>query len=332
MHGRVIDDRGQAAAADSALAGRLAHAIEALRRSEGLELRLDEPMALHTSLGVGGPAAVFAIADRTAGIQAAMAAAQRHEVPILAVGRGTNLLVRDGGFRGIILEIGRALSRIEVEGDRLRAEAGATLAEACEAAAAAGLSGLEFAAGVPGSVGGAAAMNAGAGSGQIGDVIESVQVVHEDGTLGTCSREGLEFGYRRSCLRDERCVAVQVTFRLKPADPVAIRRAMFEAVESRCRKQPLSLGSCGSVFKRPPNDYAGRLLEVAGVKGLAIGGARFSTKHANFIVNEGTATAQDVTDLIEAAKRRVLEVCGVRLEEEVCIVGELDEGRSKREM
>ncbi|MBM3499551.1 MAG: UDP-N-acetylmuramate dehydrogenase, partial [Armatimonadetes bacterium] len=296
MQSQAIDQRGRTAA-EPTLAARLARAIEALRQDDALELRLDEPMAPHTSLGVGGAAAVYAVARRVGGVQAAMAAAREHGLPILVVGRGTNLLVRDGGYSGIVLHIGPALSAITIDGDRLCAEAGASLAEVCEAAAEAGLSGLEFAAGVPGSVGGAAAMNAGAGAGQIGDVIESVEVVHEDGTLGTCSREGLEFGYRRSCLRDERCVAVRVVFRLAPADPAPIKRAMFEAVESRCRKQPLSLGSCGSVFKRPPNDYAGRLLEVAGVKGLAIGGARFSTKHANFIVNEGTATAQDVVDL-----------------------------------
>jgi UDP-N-acetylmuramate dehydrogenase len=165
-------------------------------------------------------------------------------------------------------------------------------------------------------------MNAGTGGGQMADVIETIDVVHEDGTLGHCERGRLDFAYRHSCLRDEQCVAVSVTFNLTPADPAAIRQAMFEAITTRCRKQPLSLGSCGSVFKRPPNDFAGRLLEAAGVKGLKIGGARFSTKHANFIVNEGDATAQDVVDLIEAAKRRVYEVCGVRLEEEVCIVGE----------
>jgi UDP-N-acetylmuramate dehydrogenase len=165
-------------------------------------------------------------------------------------------------------------------------------------------------------------MNAGTGSGQIGDVVEAIEVVHEDGSLGRCLHDSLEFGYRRSCLRDAKCIVVSVVFALVQADPAAIRRAMFEAVENRCRKQPLSKGSCGSVFKRPPDDYAGRLLEVAGVKGLRIGGARFSQKHANFIVNEGNATAQDVVDLIETAKRRVYEVAGVKLEEEVCVIGE----------
>jgi UDP-N-acetylmuramate dehydrogenase len=321
MRGTTMEDTGRADAQLSPR-GRLARAVEDLRQAGGLELRLNEPMAPHTSLGVGGAAAIFVIPHTVPAAQAAMQAARRHDLPLLPIGRGTNLLVRDGGFPGIILQIGEALGAIAVEGDALRAEAGATLAEVCDAAADAGLSGLEFAAGVPGSVGGAVAMNAGAGTGQIGDVIESVEVVREDGSLGRCARERLELGYRHSCLRHERCIAVTVALRLRPADPAAIRRAMFEAVENRCRKQPLSLGSCGSVFKRPPGDYAGRLLEVAGVKGLAIGGARFSTKHANFIVNEDAATAQDVVDLIDAAKRRVLEVCGVQLEEEVCIVGE----------
>jgi UDP-N-acetylmuramate dehydrogenase len=251
-----------------------------------------------------------------------MRAARAAGLPVLPIGRGTNLLVREGGFPGIIAHLGESLSAISVSGSTVTAQCGAVLAEVCEAAAAAGLSGLEFAAGVPGSVGGAVAMNAGAGIGEIGRLIESVEVVHGDGRTGRCTAAELQFGYRRSCVRDQECVVVAVTFELAPADPAAVRRAMFEAVESRCLKQPLSLGSCGSVFKRPPNDFAGRLLEEAGVKGLRIGGARFSLKHANFIVNEGNATAQDVTDLIDTAKRRVREVCGVVLEEEVCIVGD----------
>jgi len=285
-------------------------------------LRLDEPMAPHTSLGVGGAAAVFAVPHTVEAVCAALEASHHLGVPLMCVGRGTNLLVREGGFPGILLYIGEALNRAEVDGHRLTIQAGATLAEACDAAATAGLSGLEFAAGVPGSVGGAVAMNAGAGIGQIGDVIEAVDVVHEDGSLGRCLHDSLDFGYRRSCLQGAKCIVVSVVFALAEAEPAAIRKAMFEAVENRCRKQPLSKGSCGSVFKRPPNDYAGRLLELAGVKGLRIGGARFSPKHANFIVNEGNATARDVVDLIETAKRRVHEVTGVMLEEEVCVVGE----------
>jgi UDP-N-acetylmuramate dehydrogenase len=322
MRESCLCDEGRVAAADAPLADRLTEAIQCLQQASGLELRLDEPMAPHTSLGVGGATAVFAVPHTIEAVCAAMGAAHRLAVPIMCVGRGTNLLVREGGFPGILLHVGEAFSAVEVDGCRLRVQAGATLAEACEAAANAGLSGLEFAAGVPGSVGGAAAMNAGTGSGQIGDVVEAIEVVHEDGSLGRCLHDSLEFGYRRSCLRDAKCIVVSVVFALVQADPAAIRRAMFEAVENRCRKQPLSKGSCGSVFKRPPDDYAGRLLEVAGVKGLRIGGARFSQKHANFIVNEGNATAQDVVDLIETAKRRVYEVAGVKLEEEVCVIGE----------
>ncbi len=165
-------------------------------------------------------------------------------------------------------------------------------------------------------------MNAGAGTGQMGDVVESVEVIHANGELGRCCRDELEFGYRRSCLRSRRCVAVRVSFTLRSGDPRAIREAVFDAVETRCRKQPLSLGSCGSVFKRPEGDYAGRLLEAAGVKGMRIGGACFSAKHANFILNEGRATAQDILDLIDSAKTRVREQSGVELEEEVCIIGD----------
>jgi UDP-N-acetylmuramate dehydrogenase len=251
-----------------------------------------------------------------------MNAARRHGLPLVAVGRGTNLVVRDGGFRGIVLQLGKDFSDISRQGTRITAQSGATLAEACDYAARAGLSGLEFATGVPGSVGGAVAMNAGAGEGQVADVVERIEVVRESGEPSRCTRQRLEFGYRRSCLRDEQCVAVSVTFALQPSDPASIRKAMFEAIERRCQRQPLSLGSAGSVFKRPPGDYAGRLLEAAGVKGLQVGGASFSTKHANFIVNEGSATAADIVRLIELARQRVHETSGVWLEEEVCVVGD----------
>jgi len=315
-------DRGPVALAQEARADRLIGAIRCLQQASGTELRLNEPMARHTSLEVGGPAAIYVVPQTVGAVCVALRVAARFDLPLLAVGRGTNLLVLDGGFAGIILHLRESLSAITIEGVRLTAQAGATLAEVCVAAANAGLSGLEFAAGVPGSVGGAVAMNAGARAGQMADVVETVEVVRRNGALSHCARSQLELGYRRSCLRDARCVVVSVTLRLTQSDAVAVREAMFEAVQQRCRRQPLSLGSCGSVFKRPPGDYAGRLLEAAGVKGLRIGGARFSTKHANFIVNEGGATAQDIVELIEMAKRRVYDVCGVKLEEEVCVIGD----------
>ncbi|MGQ9732960.1 MAG: UDP-N-acetylmuramate dehydrogenase [Candidatus Zipacnadales bacterium] len=301
---------------------RLAEAAQRLAHITGLEVRLNEPMSVHTSLGVGGPAAIYALVHAVEAVCATTRLANELHLPFLAIGRGTNLLVLDGGFPGIVLSFDRPFSQITVEGTRISAQTGATLAEVCEAAAQAGLSGLEFAAGVPGSIGGAVAMNAGTEKGQIADVIESVEIVNSNGNLRRCLAPSLEFAYRRSCLRESNCIAVLVTFKLAKGNPAAIHKAMFEAVESRCRKQPLSLGSCGSVFKRPPGDYAGRLLEQAGVKGLKVGGARFSTKHANFILNEGNATANDILQLIEIARQRVRERCGVTLEEEVCVVGE----------
>lgn len=301
---------------------RLAAAVERIGAAGGVGVRLDEPMAAHTSLGVGGPADVYVDVLAVQGVSATMAARHELGLPVYVIGRGTNILVTDPGIRGIVLHVGESFGRLEREGSRVIAEGGASLADVCEYAARQGLSGLEFAAGVPGAVGGAAAMNAGAGEGQMADIVERVQVVHEDGSVGECDRTELKFGYRRSCLRDRKCVAVRVTCALREADPVTIRRTMFEAVENRCKKQPLSLGSCGSVFKRPPGDYAGRLLEATGVKGLRIGGACFSTKHANFIVNEGHATAADILELIRVAKERVKQEAGVELEEEVCVLGE----------
>ncbi|HJN16452.1 MAG TPA: UDP-N-acetylmuramate dehydrogenase [Armatimonadota bacterium] len=301
---------------------RIAVAVERLQRESGLDIRLNEPMVEHTSLGVGGPAEVFADVLSVDGVVSAVDVARECGIPLTVCGRGTNLLVLDGGILGVVLHLGEGFRGIERKDLRVVAEGGASLAEVCEFAASHGLSGLEFAAGVPGAVGGAAAMNAGAGDGQMADVVESVQVVHENGDIALCCRTELEFGYRKSCLRERKCVAARVTFCLTEGDPAQIRKAVFEAVETRCQKQPLSLGSCGSVFKRPEGDYAGRLLEVAGVKGLKIGGACFSKKHANFILNEDNAAARDIVDLIEAAKKRVREHSGVDLEEEVCIIGQ----------
>ena len=313
---------GPAGEALGSYAERLAAAIERLEREEGLEVRLDEPMRCHTSLGVGGPADICAVVHSVEGVCAALKTAAEYHLPVVAVGRGTNLLVGDGGFRGLVLWLGKAFSAIGRDGCRVTAQGGATVAEVSEYAAGAGLAGLEFAAGVPGSVGGAVAMNAGAGTGQMADVVHAIDVVRQGGELSRCTRAELRLGYRQSCLRDEGCIAVGVTFSLQPSEPTVVRRAMFEAIERRCQRQPLSLASAGSVFKRPPGDYAGRLLEAAGVKGLRVGGASFSKKHANFIVNEGNATAADITQLIAMAKQRVHDMCGVRLEEEVCVVGE----------
>jgi UDP-N-acetylmuramate dehydrogenase len=287
-----------------------------------LEVRRDERMDRHTSLGVGGPADLYVIPSTVPAICAVLSAARSHELPLLVTGRGTNLLVRDGGFRGMVLCLGEPFSALSSEGDRVIAQSGATLSEVCEFAANAGLSGLEFAAGIPGSVGGAVAMNAGTQSGVVADVIETVEIVNSACEVTRCRRGDLEFAYRRSCLRDRDCVALTVTFHLRPDDPRRIKEAMLASIERRCRRQPLSLGSAGSVFKRPPGDFAGRLLEEAGCKGLKIGGATFSRKHANFIVNEGSATAGDILALMETARQRVHDHFGLWLEPEICVVGE----------
>ncbi len=303
-------------------AERLAAAQEQLSRSDGLEVRVNEPMDRHTSLGVGGSVDLYVIPHAVSEVRHALSVARCVGLPLLITGRGTNLLVRDGGYRGMVLHLGDNFSAIARDGDHIIAESGATLAEVCRCAADAGLTGLEFAAGIPGSVGGAVAMNAGTQSGQMADVVEAVDVVGDTGEVVRCQRRSLDFGYRHSCLRNHRCVALSITLKLRPGDPRHVRQAVLERIAARCRRQPLSLGSAGSVFKRPPGDYAGRLLEKAGCKGLRIGGAAFSPKHANFIVNEGGATAEQVVALMQAAKQRVHEAFGVWLEEEICIVGE----------
>jgi len=279
-------------------------------------------MDRHTSLGVGGPVDVYVIPHTVNEVRQALVVARSCGLLLLVTGRGTNLLVRDGGYRGMVLHLGENFSAIAREGNRIMAQSGATLAEVCACATDGGLTGLEFAAGIPGSVGGAAAMNAGTQSGQMADVIATIQVIDEAGEVVQCERGSLEFGYRQSCLRNRQCVALSVTLELRPGDPARVRQSVLERIAARCRRQPLSLGSAGSVFKRPPGDYAGRLLEAAGCKGLRIGGAVFSPKHANFIVNEGSATPEDVVALIEAARQRVHDAFGIWLEEEICTVGE----------
>jgi UDP-N-acetylmuramate dehydrogenase len=309
-------------ASDGPYAERLAAAREQLGRIAGLEVLVNEPMDRHTSLGVGGPIDLYVIPHTVDEVRRALAVAHSCGLPLLVTGRGTNLLVRDGGYRGMVLHLGENFSGVVRDGNRIVAQSGATLAEVCASATDAGLTGLEFAAGIPGSIGGAAAMNAGTQSGQMADVIAGIEVIDETGEVVQCERGSLEFGYRQSCLRNRQCVALSVTLELRPGDPARVRRLVLDGIAARCRRQPLSLGSAGSVFKRPPGDYAGRLLEAAGCKGLRIGGAVFSPKHANFIVNEGSATAEDVVALIEAARRRVHDAFGVWLEEEICTVGE----------
>ena len=296
--------------------------VRRLRQIADLELKEDEPLSRHTSFGIGGPADLLLIPSTPEALCAALAATRDAGMTPLILGNGTNLIVRDGGIRGVVIRVAGEMSAVEFEDTSVIVEAGASLAAACLQCAHRGLSGLEFAAGIPGTMGGALIMNAGAYGGEIGDITEWVEVATADGSIERMDGSELSFGYRRSILREQGHVVVRASLRLCEGDPSEIHANLCDTMEMRCARQPVSSPSAGSIFKRPEGDYAGRLLEAAGAKGMRVGRAAVSTKHANFMVNLGGATAADVIGLIEAAREVVFEKFGVMLEPEVCITGE----------
>lgn len=285
-------------------------------------IQLGEPMSRHTTFHIGGPADAFVTPHGLDELRQVLAFAQGRSIPLTVIGRGSNLLVRDGGVRGIVVQIAEGLDRAEIEGSEIEAEAGISLSALARKAAANGLSGLEFAAGIPGSLGGALAMNAGAYGGEMKDVVTWVDVLDSAGELRRHTCEEMGFSYRHSILQDTGGLAVRARMRLAFGDRASIEARMRELNEQRQSKQPLSLPSAGSVFKRPPGHYAGPLIESSGLKGTRVGGAEVSTLHANFIVNIGGATASDVLALIERVRRTVHEHSGVWLEPEIRVVGE----------
>lgn len=297
------------------LAQRLAHIPE-------LELREREPLARHTSFGIGGPADVLAIPLSPNALGRAVTIAASMGVKPVFLGNGTNMIVRDGGVRGLVIRMAGGLSEISVEGTQVMVEAGASLAAVCFQCAQRGLSGLEFAAGIPGTLGGALIMNAGAYGGEIGERTEWVDIVTSEGEVQRLSHDQLGFGYRRSALREAGLAVLRAGLRLAMGDPAQIHCRLCDTIAERCSKQPVCSPSAGSIFKRPEGDYAGRLLEQAGAKGMRVGRAAVSTKHANFVVNLGGATASDVIRLIENVRELVYEKFGVTLEPEVCFIGE----------
>ncbi len=294
----------------------------ALRGIKGITVRTNELMAGHTSFGIGGPADLFVIATSISNLSEVMRTLHELGVPAVLLGNGTNVLVRDGGIRGAVIKLGGELAELQAVGNMVIAGAGASLATLCRYCADHNLGGLMFAAGIPGSVGGAVLMNAGANGGEMADVVRWVLVVGYDGKVAKLGAEELGFGYRSSRLQDRRCAVAQVGFQLEPSEGAAVHRALCEVIQRRCRTQPVAQRSAGSIFKRPENDYAGRLLEGAGVKGLAVGDAMVSPKHANFIINKGHATSRDVLALIELMREKVAKKFGVYLETEIVTLGE----------
>lgn len=297
----------------------LLDALRSLARAD--QILTDEPMSRHTTFRVGGPADAMFLPASAEQVKAALRAAAAAGVPALVVGNGSNLLVRDGGLRGLVVALGERFARVRVDGNVIAAEAGAGLAQVASAAQGAGLSGLEFASGIPGTLGGGCAMNAGAYGGQLSDVLIDAQVLL-GGEVRTLTRDAMQMGYRTTLPLREGGVVLSARFALTPDDPEAILARMKDLNARRRDKQPLNFPSAGSVFKRPEGHFAGALIEGAGLKGRSVGGARVSEKHAGFIVNAGGATAADVEALIRVVQDEVEAMSGLRLETEVRILGE----------
>lgn len=288
-----------------------------------MEWVCDEPMSRHTSFRVGGPARRMAFPSSGEQLVLLLSQAAACGARPLVMGHGSNLLTPDEGLDRLVIDTSRALNRVEPgkEPHTIEAEAGASLARAADLACRQGLTGLEFAHGIPGTVGGGVCMNAGAYGGEMKQVVLRAQVLFPEEGIRTLSGEELDFSYRHSLLLDHpEAVVLGVVFRLEPGDPAAIRETMRDLMARRKASQPLEYPSAGSTFKRPAGHFAGTLIDQCGLKGLRVGGAQVSEKHAGFVINRGGATAADVLALIGQVQERVLAETGVRLEPEVQIV------------
>ena len=287
----------------------------------GSGIFMEEPMKKHTTFRVGGPADVLVQPDETA-LAAVLGLCRQHNVPYSFIGNGSNLLVGDKGIRGVVIEMTEPMGNIEVQGTRITAQAGAMLSKIANTAASNGLGGMEFAAGIPGSVGGAVVMNAGAYGGEMKDIIERVYVLDENGAQLELDRDALDLGYRYSCIPDKKYIVTKVVLELVPRNEAEIRSEMKELNEKRAEKQPLQYPSAGSTFKRPEGYFAGKLIMDAGLRGYQVGGAQVSEKHCGFVINKGDATAADICQLMRDVSDKVQAQFGVVLEPEVKMIGE----------
>ncbi len=285
-------------------------------------IKIQEPMSRHTTFKVGGPADCLVCPQNVEQLKGVLNYLTKVEIPYFVVGNGSNLLVSDAGYRGVIVKVGEALSQVRVEGNCMVAGAGASLAKVARTAWEHGLTGLEFAAGIPGTVGGALIMNAGAYDGEMKMVVSQVTVVDPYGSEMILDNETMEFGYRTSALKSQKFVATECVFSLEPGDPRQIKAKMDDFAGRRRDKQPLEYPSAGSTFKRPEGYFAGKLIQDAGLGGMQVGGAQVSTKHCGFVINTGDATAKDIKILIEFIQDKVKDTFGVDLEPEVIRLGE----------
>jgi len=289
-------------------------AVKDCRFEEGAKL------ADYTTFRVGGPAALLAEPETEEALCALLDLVEQKNIPCLLIGNGSNLLVKDGGFDGLAIHLGASFAGITADGDRIQAQAGALLSKTAVFAVDHALAGMAFAHGIPGSLGGAVYMNAGAYGGEMSHIVESVRVWTPEG-VKVYSCEDMHFSYRHSRLMDEKAVVLSAVLKLEKGDEQLIRDEMKKLLTRRKEKQPLEYPSAGSFFKRPAGHFAGALIENAGLKGFAIGGAKISEKHAGFLINFDHATARDVLDVMKAVQDQVFALYGVHLENEVRIVG-----------
>jgi len=294
-----------------------------LKRALAGEVLFDEPMARHTTYRIGGPADLYITCETLADLTETLSVLTSEDVPWLALGKGSNMLVADAGYRGAVIVLGKEFKGHSADGAAITAGAGCILAYVVRDAFSLGLSGLESSVGIPGTLGGAIAMNAGTRDDWIGRVVESVTVCHPELGLERVHGADVEWGYRTSGLAD-RGVMVEATLRLEPAERTALQASMDAALGRRKRSQPLGQPSAGSVFVNPPDDSAGRLIEAAGLKGTRLGGAMISDVHANFIVNRGGASAADVLGLIRKVQMTVRDRNGIELKPEIKLVGSFE--------
>ena len=294
---------------------------ELISKYPAMDIKLNEPLSQYSYTKVGGKADALVFPQTKQEVQQMIEWVETNQVPLTILGNLSNLIVMDGGIRGVVMILTR-MNQIQVEGETVIADAGASLIETTQVARDHHLTGLEFACGIPGSVGGAIFMNAGAYGGEIKDLPLEIETLTRTGEFKTYSTQTAQFGYRHSIFQDNHEVVLQVKFQLEPGEIDLIQSEMDRLTELRTSKQPLELPSCGSVFKRPEGHFTGKLIQDAGLQGYRIGGAEISKKHAGFIVNVDHATATDYIELIQFIQHRIWELYQVQLEPEVRIIGE----------
>ncbi|HOP92464.1 MAG TPA: UDP-N-acetylmuramate dehydrogenase [Acetivibrio thermocellus] len=299
----------------------LAREIEKIAGQENV--KLDEPMKNHTSFKVGGPADILVTPVSVSQLSQILKLCKNKSVPVFVMGNGTNLIVRDKGIRGVVVKIFDNLNQFTVKDDIITAYAGILLSRVSTIAYENGLTGLEFACGIPGTLGGAVAMNAGAYGGEMKDVVVETEYMDKDGEIRVVRDDGHQFGYRTSFIQKNSGIVIKTLMKLKKGNKEEIKALMDDLTQRRQEKQPLEMPSAGSIFKRPEGYFAGKLIEDCGLRGHRIGGAEVSQKHCGFIVNTGDAKAKDILDLIEYIRNTVKMKFGVDMQTEVRIVGEV---------